>query len=140
MTSEFVKFPSTPHLLWLSKNGIRNDKLLPQSDARQFLNGSVVAEEKVDGTNVGISATTQGTIVVQSRGTIIRRGTKGQFAPLWYWLSRHQQSLKDGLGDQYMLFGEWCYARHSIRYIRLPDWFLAFDVYDRSARRFFSTK
>ncbi len=37
-----------------------------------------------------------------------------------------------------MLFGEWCAARHSLGYDRLPDWFLLFDVYDRSQARFWS--
>jgi len=37
-----------------------------------------------------------------------------------------------------MLFGEWCAARHSLGYDRLPDWFLLFDVYDRSQGRFWS--
>jgi len=38
-----------------------------------------------------------------------------------------------------MLFGEWCYAVHSIDYTRLPDWFLGFDVYDRSVEKFWDT-
>lgn len=37
-----------------------------------------------------------------------------------------------------MLFGEWCYALHSVRYTRLPDWFLAFDVYDQQLGKFWS--
>ena len=39
-----------------------------------------------------------------------------------------------------MLFGEWCFAAHSIHYSRLPDWFLAFDVYDVKAARFWSVQ
>ena len=38
-----------------------------------------------------------------------------------------------------MLFGEWCYARHSIFYDRLPDWFLGFDIYDKRFGRFLSS-
>jgi hypothetical protein len=38
-----------------------------------------------------------------------------------------------------MLFGEWCFAVHSVKYTRLFDWFLAFDVYDRAAMRFWSS-
>ncbi|HMU88226.1 MAG TPA: RNA ligase family protein, partial [Agitococcus sp.] len=34
---------------------------------------------------------------------------------------------------------EWCAARHSLDYAALPDWFLLFDVYDRSVGRFWST-
>ena len=34
--------------------------------------------------------------------------------------------------QRYILFGEWLVATHSIPYTRLPDWFMAFDLYDRS--------
>ncbi len=34
--------------------------------------------------------------------------------------------------QRYVLFGEWLVATHSIPYTRLPDWFMAFDLYDRS--------
>ncbi len=40
----------------------------------------------------------------------------------------------------HVLFGEWCYAQHSIFYDRLPDWFLAFDVFDGSEGRFWSVE
>lgn len=34
----------------------------------------------------------------------------------------------------------WCAARHSIGYTTLPDWFVAFDVYDPKSGRFWSTR
>jgi hypothetical protein len=45
--------------------------------------------------------------------------------------------MTEALGNL-ILFGEWCYAVHSVRYDALPDWFIGFDVYDRRARRFWS--
>ena len=47
--------------------------------------------------------------------------------------------LFEHLFDRYILFGEWCYAQHSIFYDGLPDWFLAFDIYDRESRRFLAS-
>jgi hypothetical protein len=38
-----------------------------------------------------------------------------------------------------MLFGEWCAARHSLDYTRLPDWFLLFDVLETTTSRFWSS-
>ena len=35
--------------------------------------------------------------------------------------------------------GEWLYAKHSIHYTRLPDYFLAFDLYDRRTGVFHSS-
>ena len=36
--------------------------------------------------------------------------------------------------QRYVLFGEWLAATHSVAYTRLPDWFLAFDMYDRTTQ------
>jgi hypothetical protein len=37
-----------------------------------------------------------------------------------------------------VLFGEWMYAKHSIEYTRLPDYFVAFDIYIPSKGKFLS--
>lgn len=64
--------------------------------------------------------------------------TQGQWKPLKRWLATRQAALEAALAPQLVLFGEWCYAVHSVRYTHLPDWFLAFDVYDRGAGAFWS--
>jgi hypothetical protein len=133
----FLKFPHTPHLAWLSAAQPRDDKVLSPDAAAQFLKGDVVIEEKVDGTNVGFSVL-NGSVVAQSRGEYIRRPAHSQFSPLWPWIARRQAALTEALDSDLLLFGEWCYAVHSVRYNALPDWFIGFDVYDRSVRRFWS--
>lgn len=135
----FLKFPHTPHLAWLSPGQSRGDKVLAPAEAAQFLNGEVVVEEKVDGANVGLSVLDD-VIAVQNRGEWVRRPAHSQFSPLWPWLARHGTALAETLGNDLVLFGEWCYAVHSARYDSLPDWFLGFDVYDRRARRFWSAE
>ena len=139
MQSEFVKFPSTPHLLWLGTEPLRKEKLLSLSEAQELLSGPVVIEEKVDGANIGISFDPGGQLLVQNRGSSLEPGTGGQFARLWPWLVQRESLLIDALEDKLVLFGEWCYARHSIRYTQLPDFFLAFDVLDKRERKFMST-
>lgn len=61
-----------------------------------------------------------------------------QFALLDQWIAGHENSLWELLSDGNILYGEWCYAHHSIPYDRLPDWFLAFDLYDRKQGAFLS--
>src|SRR5207237_8652263 len=61
-----------------------------------------------------------------------------QFKPLFRWLEPRRAALADALYPDLMLFGEWCWAVHSVQYTQLPDWFLAFDVYDRSRGEFWS--
>ena len=38
----------------------------------------------------------------------------------------------------YILFGEWMAAKHSIHYNKLPDTFIAFDLYDQTQGKFLS--
>ena len=136
--TEFVRFPRTPHLIWLGKNEARDDKVLGSEEAAELLSGPVLVEEKVDGANVGLSLSEAG-IRAQNRGAYIERGTcHPQFKPLFHWLDANRHALIDALGSNLILFGEWCYAVHSVRYTKLPDWFLAFDVYDRRLDAFWS--
>lgn len=140
MTDEpFFKFPHTPHLAWLSSQPCRQDKVLSTSEARELLSAEVLVEEKVDGANLGISADPSGELRVQNRGSFLGTRAHAQFEPLWSWLEARREPLLQALGSNLILFGEWCFAVHSVRYDALPDWFLAFDVYDRHAGRFWSS-
>jgi len=135
----FFKFPHTPHLLWLGKVPCREDKVFEPQEARAFADGEVTVEEKVDGTNIGFSLDDLADLRVQSRGAYLARGSHPQFQPLWPWIESRRFDLIEALRPGLMLFGEWCFARHSVPYNRLPDWFLGFDVYDRTAECFWSS-
>lgn len=140
MTS-FFRFPSTPHLAWLSQAAVpREDKLLSPSDKRVLLAGEVLVEEKVDGANLGLSLADDGKLLAQNRGQYLTAPFAGQFARLPEWLTQHDEGIRGQLDAPLILFGEWSAARHSIAYDRLPDWFLLFDVYDRALGRFWSSR
>jgi hypothetical protein len=135
----FFKFPRTPHLWWPLSRPPKDDRVLGAADVEEFLSGDVVVEEKVDGANIGLSLDENGAIGVQNRGSWIGRGAHSQFQPIWSWIAQRQPALANAVQNDRILFGEWCFAVHSVRYDRLPDWFLGFDIYDRTARRFWST-
>lgn len=137
--SAFFRFPHTPHLAWLGEGQPRDDKVLSAVEASALLKGSVVVEEKLDGANLGLSLGPDGIVRVQNRGQYLAKPFSGQFARLASWLPPLENTLIETLGENLILFGEWCAARHSLDYSRLPDWFLAFDVYDRAESRFWST-
>lgn len=132
----FVKFPSTPHLSVLDGATIRDDKVLTPVERDRFLSHDVIVEEKIDGANLGISFDSTGTIRAQNRGSFLIGPSTGQWKTLPDWLAIHSERFFDVLTDRYILFGEWCYAKHSIFYDRLPDWFVGFDVFDSRANRF----
>lgn len=136
----FFRFPSTPHLAWLANSGMpRDDKVLSRVEAESFLSSEVIVEEKLDGANLGISLGLRGDFLVQNRGQYLSHPFLGQFARFPDWLAMHENGLREVLSSEIIIFGEWCAARHSLRYERLPDWFLLFDVYDRGSKRFWST-
>jgi len=138
MKDEFYKFPSTPHLTLLGDVEVRGDKVMSESERNEFLRHELVVEEKVDGANLGISFDAEGNIRAQNRGAYLHLPSTGQWKKLSEWLSPRTDVLFEQLTDRYMIFGEWCYAQHSVTYDRLPDWFLGFDVFDKSAAKFFS--
>ena len=140
MGKDFFRFPSTPHLAWLAKDGMpRDDKVLSPAETQVLLSGDVVVEEKLDGANLGLSLSPDGALRAQNRGQYLRDPHAGQFARLSAWLAQHEPGLRTVLRPELMLFGEWCAARHSLSYDTLPDWFLLFDVYDGCSGRFWST-
>lgn len=135
----FFRFPHTPHLAWLGEGQPRDDKVLAPHEARELLAHTVVVEEKVDGANLGFSVDDDGSLRAQNRGAHLAiEAPRGQWKPLKRWLAPRTHDLAEALFPDLMLFGEWCYAVHSVRYTRLPDWFLTFDVYDRASGEFWS--
>lgn len=140
MPETFHKFPSTPHLAWLGAQPVRDDKLLTPDEAREFLDADIVVEEKVDGANLGVSFDSSGRLRFQNRGQWIEGKLTGQWESLRGWAAEHEAALREHLPPGHILFGEWCRARHSISYGHLPDWFIAFDLLDVSAARFWSTR
>ena len=138
MAEEFFRFPHTPHIVWLGEGTPRDDKVLELSEATRLLRNPIIVEEKVDGANLGLSVGADGQVRAQNRGQYLQRPYAGQFTRLNSWLANHEYILRDALGKNLILFGEWSAASHNIAYDRLPDYFLVFDVYDRTVGRFWN--
>lgn len=134
------KFPKTPHVTWLPPQPARDDKVMTPAEAEAFLaSGEIVVEEKVDGANLGLSFDDAAKLRAQNRGNFLEGRLTGQWEGLRGWIAQHEMSLRENLPASAVLFGEWCYAQHSMAYTGLPDWFLGFDVLDESDR-FWSTR
>lgn len=134
----FFRFPHTPHLAWLGRDAPRDDKLMTPAEIAHLLAAPVRVEEKLDGANLGLSVGPDGGIRAQNRGHYLEPPFAGQFKPLSAWVAAHEAALHAHLDAGLILFGEWCALRHFVEYTRLPDWFIAFDVYDRQQQAFWS--
>lgn len=132
--SGFVRFPRTPHLALLGPVEVRDDKVMSPQAARAFLDEEIIVEEKADGENLGLSVV-DGQVVAQSRGSYVELGG-ASFRGLAAWLQPRASRIARELGEDLVLFGEWCAVRHSVPYDALPDWLLVFDVYDRRTQAF----
>jgi RNA ligase len=132
---EFTKYPRTPHLF--GSRGTDDDKCLGQAESLQLIaDRSLVVEEKLDGTNVGIHFTSAGRLVLQCRGHEITSGMHAQYDLFKQWTMAKRPVLESMLEDRLILFGEWLYARHSVHYRRLPHYFFEFDIYDKRQQTF----
>ncbi|MFY0664515.1 MAG: RNA ligase family protein [Natronospirillum sp.] len=137
--SDFFRFPHTPHIVWLGEGKPRDDKVLSPHEAEDLLAYTILVEEKLDGANLGISLGADGQLCLQNRGQYLIEPYVGQFSRLSSWLAQHQWLFTERLSSDWILFGEWCAATHSLDYESLPDWFLVFDVYDRQHHCFWSS-
>jgi ATP-dependent RNA circularization protein (DNA/RNA ligase family) len=137
--TDFFRFPHTPHIAWLGEGQPRDDKVLAPHEVNALLAGNVLVEEKLDGANLGISLDPDGALRAQNRGQYLAEPYTGQFSRLSSWLAQHRWALSEALDKDWILFGEWCAAKHSLDYESLPDWFVIFDVYDRAQQRFWSS-
>ena len=109
------------------------------SEREIFLRHKLVVEEKVDGANLGISFDREARVQCQNRGSYLQYPHTGQWKKLSEWIDSKTDILFEKITDRYILFGEWCYAQHSVFYNRLPDWFLGFDVFDKESMKFLSS-
>lgn len=129
---DFVKYPRTPHLF--GSRGTDDDKHLgPKESAAFVADPSLVVEEKLDGTNVGVHFTPAGRLVMQCRGHEITSGMHPQYDLFKQWVTGSRPVLEAMLEDRLILFGEWLYAKHSVHYRALSHYFFEFDVYDKEA-------
>lgn len=136
---ELRKYPRTPHLQGSKLQP--GDEELEQVPLAVLAGRHVVIEEKVDGANCAISFDQAGDLKLQSRGHYLEGGPREeQFALLKTWASCHSGLFRDLLGERYIMYGEWLYAKHTVYYDALPHYFLEFDIFDRQTETFLSTE
>jgi len=103
---DFIKYPRTPHLF--GSKGTDDDKHLGEAESNQFIaDDSLIVEEKIDGTNVGIHFSDEGELVLQCRGHLITEGMHPQYDLFKQWATVKRYVLEQRLENRFLLFGEW---------------------------------
>ncbi len=138
MSEAIRKYPRTHHLEG-SRYQPGDDDL--DSVALSTLGpGHLVIEEKMDGANSALSFTADGELRLQSRGHYLTGGARERHFDLFKrWSFTHRDRLWELVGDRYVVYGEWLYAKHTVFYDQLPHYFLEFDMLDLRSGRFLAT-
>ncbi|MEO1434033.1 MAG: RNA ligase family protein [Bacteroidota bacterium] len=135
---QIFKYPRTHHIEGsLAGPG---DETLKWASFEVLKDRFVVIEEKLDGANSGISFSPEGKLQLQSRGHYLTGGPREKhFALFKTWANRYAANLWAILGDRYVLYGEWLYAKHTVFYTDLPHYFMEFDLLDTQSGTFLDT-
>lgn len=133
------KYPRTPHL-----EGSRlqpGDEDLSQIPFSEIAGKHVVVEEKIDGANTAISFDGDGRMLLQSRGHYLMGGPRERhYALMKQWAAVHEETFRQVLGDRFIMYGEWMYAKHTVFYDALSHYFFEFDIFDRREEAFLDTQ
>ena len=128
------EYPSLRHLPWKPNN--KSDKIATEAEASVIFEKNVSVQEKLDAANCGM-VFFEGYPVVRSRSKILRKGqhlknpSQTQFASAWNWM--HENKGKFELLEErgsFTVYGEWMIQQHGMVYDKLPDWFIAYDIFD----------
>jgi len=131
-------FPRTPHLP--GSQVADDDGTMAQGELDELCRScEVVLQEKLDGANVGVFFRSASEPVCQKRAGLLAGREKQQYNAFRNWVWEHVEGLWTALGTRWVLFGEWLWQTHAIRYDALPSFFIAFDLLDRGAGRFLAS-
>jgi len=138
MDYKIVKYPRTQHL-----QGSRlqeGDEDLSQVPFNEIFGKHIVIEEKIDGANSAVSFDGEGNLLLQSRGHYLDGGFRERHYNLMkQWANFNRDLFYNALGSRYIMYGEWMYAKHTVFYDALPDYFMEFDIFDRDRQVFLDT-
>ena len=110
-----AKYPRSFHLPW-SPGGTRDDKRMASTDG--LCGVPIVITEKLDGSNMALT-----------RQAVFARSHAGPPShPSFAWAKALHARICAQIDVGFTLFGEYCYAVHSIVYDRLPGYFFVFGV------------
>lgn len=116
------KYNRTFHMPW-SKGATNDDKIATSMDS--LIGVPIVLTEKMDGSNTSL----------EKEGCFARTHAGPPTHPSFDMLKVLHAQLKYLLPKGIQYFGEWCYAKHSIEYDALPNYFLLFGIRDTYVSR-----
>jgi ATP-dependent RNA circularization protein (DNA/RNA ligase family) len=131
-----LEYPNLLRLKFDTIQQIRSDKRYADVKMEKdfFKSTELIVEEKLDGSQSALGWK-HGKPYAQGRsGHISEFDKRVAFDGFWSWIWQNCDKIEKTKG--HLVYGEWMKPQHSIVYDKLPDFFMAFDVYDLKAKRF----
>lgn len=123
-------YPRVPHMPPAS-GASRDDLVLGAGAARTMLTEPVFVEEKLDGANVMLWRDEAG-IQAATRAGPGGRDRAGQLGPLRAWVAQRTEDLGAMLANGSVLYAEWLWLHHSVRYDAMPETLIALDLFSHA--------
>lgn len=118
-------YPRTPYL-WAPGQRSGEDRVLASTEISSWLEQPVIVEEKLDGANVSIWWE-QSRLCVAGRGGADAMDRGSQLGALRSRVNAGYAQLRPLLEDGLVLYAEWMWLTHSVRYDLLPDYLVVLD-------------
>jgi hypothetical protein len=126
--TEPPRYPRIPHLVAGRASG--GDHTLGADERHAMLSKPVVIEEKLDGANVMLWLQ-DGYVQCATRGGADALDRAGQRGLLRAWTSRRAGDVRRLLRLSDVVYAEWLYVVHTIRYDQLPSYLIVLDLHPR---------
>jgi len=107
----------------------KQKKCLTDDEFLALMTGYVNIEEKVDGGVVGLAWQDDHHLAIGKHSMIPNTEQGKKFHGLNNWLYEHYEQLAK-IPPNWIVYGEWMKASHNVFYDKLPDYFIAFDVWN----------
>jgi len=136
----FHEFPKTPHMG--GSHVVDDDQVLSPQEIQAICSRkgiqTITAQEKVDGSNVSVHFDQPYKPIIQKRSGLIKNTDRKQYLAFRDYVYQNLNELYELLGEKFCLFGEWLWATHAVSYNALPDYFIVFDLLEKSTQKFLS--
>lgn len=114
-----MKYPHTPYFSFSPSVDREDVRKTGYFNINDFVNKDIIFTIKMDGSNAQMT----------NKHIAARNGIDATH-PSFDLAKRYHNEIKDKIDPNYIIFGEWLYAKHSIHYNDLDSFFQIFAVYD----------
>lgn len=113
----------------------KKKKCLDEEEVKVLLDGHVIIDEKIDGGVIGITWDGSNPLVIGKHSMVNYNISQKRFYGLTKWIYKNYEKISNiPLGC--IVYGEWMRASHNIFYNNLPDYFIAFDVWNKNTKKY----